>query len=35
MGDVIKVGDKGPDFSLLDAENRIRSLKDFWGKKPC
>ena len=28
-----KVGDKAPDFSLPDIENRTRSLKEFLGQK--
>jgi peroxiredoxin/cytidylate kinase len=33
MVNKVKVGDKAPDFSLLDVENRTRSLKDFLGQK--
>jgi peroxiredoxin/cytidylate kinase len=29
----VKVGDKAPNFSLLDVENRTRSLKEFLGQK--
>jgi peroxiredoxin Q/BCP len=30
----LKVGDKAPDFSLMDEHGRPVSLKDFLGKKP-
>ena len=30
---MIKVGDKAPDFTLLDADNNSVSLSDFTGKK--
>jgi len=33
MSDKIKVGDKGPDFSLTDTDMQPRSLKDFSGQK--
>jgi peroxiredoxin len=33
MSDKIKVGDKGPDFSLTDNDMQPRSLKDFSGQK--
>ena len=29
----IKVGDKAPDFTLIDTEKKERSLKEFLGKK--
>ncbi len=29
----LKVGDKAPDFKLIDTERKERSLKDFLGKK--
>ncbi len=29
----VEVGDKAPDFSLPDTENRTRSLKEFLGQK--
>jgi len=29
----LKVGDKAPDFSLPDQSGKLRSLKDFKGKK--
>jgi peroxiredoxin len=28
-----KVGDAAPNFSLLDTENRVRSLSEFLGQK--
>jgi peroxiredoxin len=31
----IKVGDKTPDFILLDEKNRTRSLKEFLGPANC
>jgi peroxiredoxin/cytidylate kinase len=33
MVEKVKVGDKAPDFSLPDIENRTRSLKEFLGQK--
>ncbi len=30
---MINVGDKAPDFTLLDADNNSVSLSDFTGKK--
>jgi len=30
----LKVGDKAPDFTLMDEQGRPVSLKDFLGKKP-
>ena len=30
---MIKVGDKAPDFTLLDADNNSVSLSDFAGEK--
>ena len=33
MVNKVKVGDKAPDFSLPDMENRTRSLKEFLGQK--
>jgi len=33
MVNKINVGDKAPNFSLLDAENRTRSLKEFLGQE--
>jgi peroxiredoxin Q/BCP len=30
----LKVGDKAPDFTLMDEQGRPVSLKDFQGKKP-
>jgi peroxiredoxin Q/BCP len=30
----LKVGDKAPDFMLMDEQGRPVSLKDFLGKKP-
>ncbi len=33
MIEKVKVGDKAPDFSLPDIENRTRSLKEFLGQK--
>jgi peroxiredoxin Q/BCP len=30
----LKVGDKAPDFSLMDEHGRPVNLKDFLGKKP-
>ena len=30
---MIKVGDKAPDFTLLDANNNAVSLSDFTGEK--
>ena len=32
MVNKINVGDKAPDFSLRDAENRMRNLKEFLGQ---
>lgn len=29
----LKVGDKAPDFSLMDADRKERTLKEFLGKK--
>jgi peroxiredoxin/cytidylate kinase len=29
----VKIGDQAPDFSLPDAENRTRTLKEFLGQK--
>lgn len=29
----LKVGDKGPDFSLMDERGRLVSLRDYLGKK--
>jgi peroxiredoxin len=29
----VKVGDKAPDFTLYDTEKKLRSLKEFFGKK--
>jgi len=33
MANGVKVGDKAPDFSLVDAENITRNLKEFLGQK--
>ena len=33
MVNKVKVGDKAPNFSLPDVENRTRSLKEFLGQK--
>jgi peroxiredoxin/cytidylate kinase len=33
MVNIVKVGDKAPDFTLKDTENRTRSLKEFLGQK--
>ena len=33
MVNKVKVGDRAPDFSLHDVENRTRSLKEFLGQK--
>ena len=30
---MIKVGDKAPEFTLLDADSKSVSLSDFAGKK--
>jgi len=29
----LKIGDKAPEFSLLDTDKKLRSLKEFLGKK--
>jgi peroxiredoxin len=29
----VKVGDKAPDFTLYDTDKKLRSLKEFFGKK--
>ena len=33
MGNKIKVGDKAPDFTLLDTSRKPRRLKEFLDKK--
>ncbi len=33
MANQIKVGDKAPDFTLPDADLKLRSLKEFLGRK--
>ncbi len=33
MMNKIKIGEKAPDFTLRDAENRTRTLKEFLGQK--
>tara|TARA_B100001013_G_scaffold252960_1_gene157535 strand:+ start:159 stop:296 length:138 start_codon:yes stop_codon:yes gene_type:complete len=30
---LLNIGEKAPDFTLLDANNNFVSLKDFSGKK--
>ena len=32
-GASIKVGEKAPDFTLMDQDSTLRSLSDFRGKK--